>query len=117
MQFMNQFAAKLFGWRHKFATGGISVLALMLAYHVVLGQNGWMAYHEKKVEYQRLQTEVQEMQAENDRVEKQIKALKTDPQAIEKEARERFGYARPTDIVVVMPAPKAQKSMATAQKH
>jgi cell division protein FtsB len=117
MQLMNQIAAKLIGWRHKFATGGISVLALMLAYHVVLGQNGWVAYHDKKLEYQRLQIEVQQLKLENEREDKQIKALKSDPQAIEKEARERFGYARPSDIIVVMPGPKPQKNMATAQKH
>ena len=115
MQLLNQIAASLFAWRHKFATGGISILALMLAYHVVLGQNGWMAYHQKKLEYQRLQMEVQQMQQENDRVSQQIKSLKTDPRAIEKEAREQLHYAQPNEVIVVMPAPKTQKSMATAQ--
>jgi len=118
MQWMNHIAVHLSAWRGKFVTGGISVLALMLAYHVVLGQNGWVAYHEKKLEYQRLQTEVQQMQEENERVEKQIKSLKTDPRAIEKEAREQLHYANPNEVIVVMPAAKPQQqNMATAQKR
>jgi cell division protein FtsB len=118
MQWMNNIGDSLFAWRGKFVTGGISVLALMLAYHVVLGQNGWVAYHEKKLEYQRLQMEVKDIQAENDRFEKQIKSLKTDPRAIEKEAREQLHYANPNEVIVVMPAAKPQQqNLATAQKR
>ncbi len=116
MQLNQNIAAVVLSWRRKIATGGVSILALMLAYHVVFGQNGWVAYHEKKQEYQRLQVEVQQMQAENDRVTKQIKSLKTDPKAIEKEAREQLHYANPNEVIVVMPAPKPQQqNMATAQ--
>jgi cell division protein FtsB len=116
MQWNQNIAASILAWRGKFATGGVSVLALMLAYHVVFGQNGWVAYHEKKLEYQRLQVEVQQIQAENDRYTKQIKSLKTDPKAIEKEAREQLHYANPNEVIVVMPAPKPQQqNTATAQ--
>jgi len=115
MQLLNNIAASLIAWRHKFATGGISVLALMLAYHVVLGQNGWIAYHQKKLEYQRLQVEVQQAEQDNERLSHQIKSLKTDPRAIEKEAREQLHYANRDEVIVVMPEPKAQKNMATAQ--
>jgi cell division protein FtsB len=116
MQLVNTIVASLIAWRRKLATSGVSLLALMLAYHVVFGQNGWMAYHEKKQEYQRLQTEVQQMQAENERLGQQIKSLKTDPKAIEKEAREQLRYAKPNEVIVVIPTPRAaQQNTATAQ--
>ena len=116
MQWTQQIAAHLLAWRRKFATGGVSILALMLAYHVIFGQNGWVAYHEKKQEYRSLQVDVQQIQDENDRLNKQIKSLKTDPKAIVKEAREQLHYANPDEVIVVMPAPKPQQqNMATAR--
>jgi len=117
MQLLQTITAMLYRWRRKLATGGVSVLALMLAYHVVFGQNGWVAYHQKKQEFQRLQTEVQQMQTENDNVAQQIKSLKTDPKAIEKEAREQLRYAKPGEVIYVMPAPKPQQGNVTAQSH
>jgi cell division protein FtsB len=43
------------------------------------------------------------MQQQNSILEKQIKALKSDPQAIEKEARESLHYARPGEVVYTLP--------------
>jgi cell division protein FtsB len=116
MQWTHQIAARLLAWRRKFATGGVTILALMLAYHVIFGQNGWVAYHEKKQEYRSLQVDVQQIQDENDRLNKQINSLKTDPKAIVKEAREQLHYANPNEVIVVMPAPKPQQqNTATAR--
>jgi cell division protein FtsB len=115
MQLLNDITASLVAWRRKLATGGVGLLALMLAYHVICGQNGWIAYHEKKVEYQRLQAEVDQIQAENQSVSHNIKALKTDPKAIEKEAREQLRYVRPDEVVVDIPEAKAKPNTSTAQ--
>ena len=115
MQWLNSILASLYPSRRKLATGSVSFLALMLAYHVVFGQNGWMAYHEKKAEYQKLQVELHQIQAENDGLDHEIKALKTDPKAIEKEARERLRYVRRHEVVIDIPEPKPQRNLATAQ--
>jgi len=40
-------------------------------------------------------------------MEQEIKALKTDPKAIEKEARERLHYTRPGEVVFALPAAPA----------
>ena len=117
MQLFNTISAWLGASRRKLATAGVSILALMLAWHVVFGQNGWVAYHQKKQEFQKLQTEVEQMKDENGRLDQQIKSLQTDPKAIEKEAREQFGYVRHNEIMVVLPAPKVKQNTATAQVH
>ncbi|HXW16186.1 MAG TPA: septum formation initiator family protein, partial [Terriglobia bacterium] len=46
-----------------------------------------------------------QVQQENDRYTQQIQGLKTDQTAIEKEAREQLGYARPGEYVYVPPPP------------
>ncbi len=117
MQFVQTVSARLYSWRRKLATSGVGLLAFMLAFHVVFGQNGWVAYHQKKAEYLKLQQEVQQMQSENDRINQQIKSLKSDPKAIEKEAREQLRYAKPGEVIYVMPAPKPQQNTATAKNR
>src|SRR5437899_8038530 len=65
-----------------------------------------------------LQSEIDELQKENERHTHQIKSLKTDPMTIEKEAREQLHYARPGEVVYVTPAPVSpQKPANNAAKN
>jgi cell division protein FtsB len=89
--------------RRKLATGAVGFLACWLAVHVLFGANGFITYINKRSEYQSLQKEIGDMKAENERISSQIKQLKTDPQSIEKEAREQLRYARPGEVVLVAP--------------
>jgi cell division protein FtsB len=64
-----------------------------------------VVYRQKRAEYQSLSHEIDQLQKENDHYTGQIKALQTDPDTIEKEAREQLHYARPGEVVYVSPAP------------
>jgi cell division protein FtsB len=90
--------------RHKLATCGVGLLACILAYHVIFGANGLAVYQQKRKEYRQLQEQNRALQQQNQDLEQRIKALKTDPQAIEKEARERLHYVRPGEVVYTVPA-------------
>ncbi len=95
---------RLYLLRRKLATAGIGVLLCVMGYHVVFGANGLMVYQQKRSEYNQLQQQIQSLQQQNGTMEQQIKAFKTDPKAIEKEARERLHYARPGEVVYTVPA-------------
>lgn len=90
--------------RHKLATAAVGMLLLVMGYHVLFGVNGVIAYQQKRRESRELQQQIDNLRRQNDLVEQQIKALKYDPQAIEKEARERLRYARPGEVVYTIPA-------------
>jgi cell division protein FtsB len=90
--------------QRKLATGAVVALLCLVAYYVVFAANGLLAFHQKKTESQKLTQEIQALQQDNARREQQIKALKSEPQAIEKEARERLRYARPGEVVYTLPA-------------
>jgi len=107
----------LFTVRRKLATAGMSLLVVMLAYHVVFGANGMVAYRHKRADHQRLQQDILRVQQENDRISQRVRELKSDPRAIEREAREQLKYARPGEVVYVSPEPRAQNSTASAQKR
>ena len=111
--------AGLYSRRQWLATVAVAVFACALSYHVVFGANGMMAYRQKVAEFHQLQKEIQQSQAENEKLQQRIKQLKSDPQAIEREAREHFRYARPGELIYVLPAPKPPEPPATntARKH
>jgi cell division protein FtsB len=109
----------LYELRTKLATAAVAALAIMLAVHVIFGANGTMVYQKKKTEYRQLQKDVDQLQQENHALSQQIKALKTDPNAIEKEAREQLHYARPGEVIYLTPGqpnPNAPPPNAAAKK-
>ena len=110
-------SATLYSWRRKIATCGVVVLAVLLAFHVVFGANGMVVYGKKRTESKMLDQEIKQLQLEQQQLNQRIKALKSDPATIEKEAREQLKYARPGEVVYSLPAEKKpQTATATAQK-
>jgi cell division protein FtsB len=106
MHFIQTGAQRLFGWRRRIATGGVAVLTAMLLVHVVWGDNGAVDYSKKRSEHKQLEQELQDLQKENERLQTNIKGLRTDPKVIEKEAREQLKYARPGEVIYTLPAPQ-----------
>jgi cell division protein FtsB len=103
--------------RRKVGTAGIGLLAVWMFLHVMFGPNGTVVYQQKRAEYRKLQQDIHELQQENERYSEQVKALKSDPKAIEKAAREELRYARPGEVVYVVPSPTRQHPVTrTAEK-
>jgi cell division protein FtsB len=103
-----------YGLRRKLGTWALFLFAGLLAFHVVFGNNGWMAYQNKKTEFRKVTEEVQQLKQDNEQTQHNITSLKNDPEAIAKQARETLRYAKPGEIVIYLPAPKADIP-ATAQ--
>ena len=104
-------------WRNTLATAGVALLALLLAVHVVFGENGMLTYEHKRAESKQLQKDIERLQEENLRMTQHIRELKSDPKAIEKEAREQLRYARPGEVIYTVPESRPAASAATAQKN
>ena len=102
-------------WR-RLGTAAAVVLIVGLMLHALFGANGMVAYQQKHGEVLSLKTEVEHLQKENEESVTRIKALKSDPKAIEKEAREQFGYTRPGEVVYVNPAPPPKPPTGRARK-
>lgn len=108
---------RLCALRRKLGTGAIGLLTVWMFIHVMFGPNGMVVYQKKRAEYRKLQQEIQVLQKENQRYNEQVKALKSDPNAIEKAAREELRYARPGEVVYVVPQPAHEHpATKTAEK-
>jgi cell division protein FtsB len=101
-------------WR-RVGTAAAVILTVAVFLHAMFGANGMVIYRQKKSEMQTLQLEVDRLQKENNRYADQIRSLKSDPAAIEKEAREQLHYTRRGEIVYVSPDPPAKPATGRAK--
>jgi cell division protein FtsB len=100
-------------WRERFssylsrsgrrvATAVAIVIAVTLGYHVTFGANGLSAYQQKRNQHQTLQKEILQLQQENSRLQDHVQHLKSDPDAIEHEARVILRYAKPGEVIYAL---------------
>ena len=96
---------------------GLALVCVALVVHEIYGQHGYLALRRQREDSENLQQQIQQLQKENQQLEIQIKALKTDPKAIEKMAREQMGLARPGEIIFSLPDKHAAKDPPATAKE
>jgi len=101
-------------WR-RLGTAAAVVLIVGLLLHAMFGANGMVVYRQKRAEMQALQVEVDRLQKANEQYAERIKLLKSDPAAIEKEAREQLHYTRKGEVVFVAPEPPPKPPVGRAR--
>ena len=84
---LGRVAQVLFRMRRRIATGAVIAAALVFGYHAIFGENGLNVYQQRRSEDKSVQKRIDELQKENVHLRQQVQALKTDPDAIEREAR------------------------------
>ncbi len=85
----------------------------VLFIHDVFGTHGFLAMHRKQQDIQKVQADLDRLNKENSALEQDVKNLKTDPYTIEKIAREELGQARPGEVIIKLPAPPPTDSLST----
>ena len=102
-------AGFLYRMRRRIATGAVVAAALFFGYHAFFGENGVNIYEQKRAEGRVLTKHIADLEQQNTRLQQQVKELKTDPDAIEHEARERLHYARPGEVIWTEDEPQGQQ--------
>jgi cell division protein FtsB len=74
-------------------------------------------WRQKRAEDLQLRNEIQDLQQENARLRGRVERLKSDPDAIEHEAREKLHYAKPGEVIYTLPPqpPAQQQPVATGK--
>ena len=80
---------------------GLFVLALVV--HDIFGTHGFLAMHKTQVEIRKVRKDIDRLNSENIQLSDQVKALKTDPHAIERIAREELQRAKPGEVIIRVP--------------
>ncbi len=97
------------GWRPAGTVLAV-LLALTLTWHVIDGKHGLSAWEHERAQDRALKMEIQRLEQENADLQQQIQRLQSDPDAIEREARENLHYARPGEVIYTLPEPPANSS-------
>ncbi len=92
-----------FGMWRPAGTAVAVALALLMTWHVIHGKHGLSVWHQERTEDKSLQQQIQDLQRENAAMRDQIEKLKSDPDAIEHEAREKLHYAKPGEVIYALP--------------
>ena len=100
------------GWRPA-ATAVAEMLALLLGWHVVNGKHGLSVWQQNRVEDRQLRQQIDDLQQENGRLRQRVGRLKSDPDAIGHEAREKLHYAKPNEVIVTLPPDRQPQGQAT----
>jgi cell division protein FtsB len=105
---------RIAGWaQHSWRPAGTAIavgLAMLMMFHVIYGQHGLSAWQRMRSEDHDLQQQIQDLQQENTQMQHQVDELKSDPDAIEREAREKLHYAKPGEVIYTLPdVPQAGK--------
>jgi cell division protein FtsB len=78
-------------------------LALLVTWHVIYGKHGLSVWQQKRAQDHALQREIRNLQQENTQMRQQIEHLKSDPDAIEREARKKLHYTKPGEVIYTLP--------------
>jgi len=97
------------GWRPAGTVFAVA-LALAFAWSVVNGRHGLSTWYGQRTQEKQLKNEIQLLQDENARLRQHVDHLKSDPDAIEHEAREKLHYARPGEVIYTLPPDRKQPS-------
>jgi cell division protein FtsB len=97
-------ASALRAWRPAGTILAVALAALVM-WHVVNGNHGLSVWHQMRSEDRGLQKQIKDVQQENAQLRQQIDRLKSDPDAIEHEAREKLHYAKSGEIIYSLPTP------------
>ena len=108
----------LFGWDQKtLRRNAIFVMALLtmaMLMHEVFGRNGYLTLRREKKEYTALQQQIQNVSQQNQELKQKIHALKNNPEAVEKQARDQLHLAKPGEIIYILSGSKAVQTQASS---
>jgi cell division protein FtsB len=82
---------------------------VLLLLQDIFGTHGVLAMRRSQAEARKIQQEINQLDAENKKLQNHVKDLKTDPSTIECVAREDFALARPGELIFkTQPKPGSQ---------
>ena len=115
MENTTSFADQLREFFRRNATWFLAAAITLLLLQDVFGTHGVLAMRRAQKEAAAVQRQIDQMNQENQQLQDRVKALKTDPQAIERIAREEMGLARPGEYIFKLQPKPGEPSTPLAE--
>lgn len=81
----------------------LGLLVAVMIVHDLFGTHGFLAMRRTQDEIKKVKADLDRLGKENAALEQEVKDLKTDPNLIEKIARDDLGLARPGEVIIRIP--------------
>src|SRR5262249_36611286 len=91
----------------------LTVAVILLA---IFKDKGWLDVRERARHLATVESQIRDIEAENQRLIEDIQALRTDPAAIEKIAREQLKLVKPGEVVLILPEEPKQEETKPDKK-
>ena len=105
--------------RRRLVTWALFLGCAVLMVNAVIGENGYLATVRAQHDTEALQADITRLRLENQRLLDQARRLKSDPAALEEEARKDLGMIRPGETLVILrdatPAPATTPAAPAGQ--
>jgi cell division protein FtsB len=88
-------------FRRKLLIAGLGFFFLVLLLASFFGKKGLIEIYRAQKEYKTLLHEIERLDTEKRRLEKEILELKQNPKAVEKKAREKLWLVKPDEVVII----------------
>ena len=100
-------SAALYNKRRRVATALGFLLVMFLGYYVAFGPNGVNNYEQKRAQNTELEKRIQTLEQQNQQLKQHNAELRSDPDAIEFEARQKLHYVKPGEVIYKLNQPPA----------
>jgi cell division protein FtsB len=78
----------------------VAVVSVLAFAYAIMGNNGYLELRRREAKNQELRLKADGLRQENKEIRSEIRALKSDPKAIEKIAREELGMVKPGEVKI-----------------
>jgi cell division protein FtsB len=89
----------------RIAVGVFGLLTVAILLLAVFNDKGALQVRSQSKKLSTIETEITNLDSENKQLSNEIEALRTDPTAIEKLAREELKLVKPDEIILITPEP------------
>jgi cell division protein FtsB len=87
--------------RRKLVLAAVGFFFLVLLISSLFGKKGLIEIYRAKKTYESLVQEINRLEAQKSRLLREIEELEKNPQAVEKEARDKLGLMKPDEKVII----------------
>jgi cell division protein FtsB len=89
------------GLRRKIVAGGIGFLLLGLLLTTILGKKGYLEIVRTRRQIAELTRRIEDLEREKIRLAREIAELRNNPEAVDREAREKLWLLKPDEKVII----------------
>jgi cell division protein FtsB len=87
--------------RRKLILAGVAFFFLVLIITTLFGRKGLIEIYRARKNYEALVEEIKQLEARKSRLQREIEDLQKNPEAVEREAREKLWLTKPDEKVII----------------